>query len=114
MSVAALGVLDGERAIFANEYVLRLHVLAARAAKPQHMPVVDDGVVVARQQEHPVLAGLRLASHDTAQHVPRARIDTAREGPTPAQAITAGDAFRNSGGEHHRRGYQDVTVRTPH
>src|SRR6202163_658808 len=104
MSVAALGVLDAEGAICGTEYVLRLHVLAAGAAKPHHVPVVDDGVVFARQQEHPVLAGLGLTSHDTAQHVPRARIDTAREGPTTAQAITAGDAPRSSRGKHHRRG----------
>src|SRR5207237_473245 len=82
-----------------------------RAAKSQHMPVVDDSVVFARQQEDPVLAGLRLASHDTAQHVPRARIDAARKGPTTAQAITAGDASRNSGGKHHRRGDQAVARR---
>src|SRR6202163_375028 len=102
MSVAALGVLDGERAIFGNEYVLRLHVLATGAAKPPHVPVVDDGVVFARQEEHPVPAGRGLAWQDPAQHVPRARIDTAREGPTPAQAISARHAPSLSGGEHHR------------
>src|SRR5439155_22350630 len=113
MMVTALRDLDGDGAIFGNEYVLRLHVLAARAAKPHHVPVVDDRVVFARQQEHSVLADLGLASYDTAEHVPCARIDTAREGPTPAQAITARDAPRLSRGEHHRRGDQYVTVRAP-
>ena len=86
-----------------HEYVCGFHVLAAGSAKTDHVPVVDDPVVRARQQEHPVFTGLALARHDATEHVPRGGIDAARERPASAQAVATRNALRRPRREHHRR-----------
>src|SRR5437764_1559102 len=113
MIVAALRRLDGQRAMLGNEYIVRLDVLAARAAKAHHVPVVDDRVIVARQQEDTVVARRAVGLNDPAEHVPRAWIDAAGERPASTQAIAARDTRRLARRKHDRRGNQYSRIGIP-
>ena len=76
-------------AVLWDEDVINHHRLAARGSEARGMPVVDQGVVFARQQERPHvwLLGISLGWHEPTEEGPVAVVGPARETPTPAEPV---------------------------
>ena len=90
-----------------DEELAGFHRLRSGAAHAQHVPVVHDLVLAARDETHPVIDDALAVAHHDGQHVPVGHVHPAREVPeaahdeAPVHAAPAplrvGDAGRDQG-----------------
>ena len=97
-----------------NELLGGFDVLAAGAAQAARVPVVDDPVLRAVQQEDALLGRRVLVEPgEPGEHVPVARVDPARERPAPRDHVAVLHLARLRRREHERRGDQRIGRASP-
>ena len=108
------------RAVLGNERLVDDDAVAARRLQTEHVPVADDLVVLARQQEgaHVGRAALaRRRRNDRAEEHPVAVLAAAREAPAARElqaaidALDLADRLVRRGDEYARVGAPDILLR---